>query len=68
MCYNITILAPFVKERIMKRSRKTKNKRLKRSNPFAKAVRTPLFKSRVEKDRKKEAKKTGKYLDADQEE
>ncbi|SVB48840.1 uncharacterized protein METZ01_LOCUS201694 [marine metagenome] len=52
----------------MKRSRKTKNKRLKRSNPFAKAVRTPLFKSRVEKDRKKEAKKTGKYLDTDQEE
>ena len=47
----------------MKRSRKTKNKKLKRSNPFAKAVRTPLFKSRVEKDRKKEAKKTGKYLD-----
>jgi len=61
-------LAPFVKERIMKRSRKTKNKRIKRSNPFAKAVRTPLFKSRVEKDRKKEAKKTGKYLDTDQEE
>jgi len=61
-------LALFVKERIMKRSRKTKNKRLKRSNPFAKAVRTPLFKSRVEKDRKKEAKKTGKYLDTDQEE
>jgi stalled ribosome alternative rescue factor ArfA len=51
----------------MKRSRKTKNKKLKRGNPFAKAVRTPLFKSRVEKDRKKEAKKTGKYLDADQE-
>ena len=68
MCYNITILALFVKERIMKRSRKTKNKRIKRSNPFAKAVRTPLFKSRIEKDRKKEAKKTGKYLDADQEE
>jgi stalled ribosome alternative rescue factor ArfA len=41
----------------MKRKRKTRNKR---SNPFAKAVRTPLFKSRVEKDRKKEAKKTGK--------
>ena len=49
----------------MKRSRKTKNKKLKRSNPFAKAVRTPLFKSRVEKDRKKEAKKTGKYLEED---
>ena len=48
-------------ERIMKRNKK--NKRIKRSNPFAKAVRTPLFKSRVEKDRKKEAKKTGKYLD-----
>jgi hypothetical protein len=49
----------------MKRSRKTKNKRFKRSNPFAKAVRTPLFKSRVEKDRKKEAKKTGKHLEED---
>jgi stalled ribosome alternative rescue factor ArfA len=43
----------------MKRSRKTRNKR---SNPFAKAVRTPLFRSRIEKDKKKEAKKTGKYL------
>jgi len=59
-------LASFVKERIMKRSRKTKNKRIKRSNPFAKAVRTPLFKSRVEKDRKKEAKKTGKFWDDDE--
>jgi stalled ribosome alternative rescue factor ArfA len=45
-----------------KRKLKIKNK-IKRSNPFAKAVRTPLFKSRVEKDRKKEAKKTGKYLE-----
>ena len=59
-------MASFVKERIMKRSRKTKNKRIKRSNPFAKAVRTPLFKSRVEKDRKKEAKKTGKFWDDDE--
>jgi stalled ribosome alternative rescue factor ArfA len=50
----------------MKRNRKTKNKKIKRSNPFAKAVRTPLFKSRVEKDRKKEAKKTGKYFDDDE--
>jgi stalled ribosome alternative rescue factor ArfA len=50
----------------MKRNRNTKNKKIKRSNPFAKAVRTPLFKSRVEKDRKKEAKKTGKYLDEEE--
>jgi len=47
----------------MKRNRKTKNKR---SNPFAKAVRTPLFRSRVEKDRKKEAKKTGEYLNVEE--
>ena len=63
MCYNIVYWRYLLCERIMKRSRKTKNKKLKRGNPFAKAVRTPLFKSRVEKDRKKEAKKTGKYLD-----
>tara|TARA_R110000751_G_scaffold31347_2_gene79968 strand:- start:273 stop:416 length:144 start_codon:yes stop_codon:yes gene_type:complete len=47
----------------MKRNRKTKNKR---SNPFAKAVRTPLFRSRIEKDKKKETKKTGEYLNVEE--
>ena len=43
-----------------KRIRKPKiNKR----NPVAKALRTPKFRSRVELDRKKESKSTGKYLD-----
>jgi hypothetical protein len=49
-----------VKKKSKKRIRKPKiNKR----NPVAKALRTPKFRSRVELDRKKEMKTTGKYLD-----
>ena len=49
-----------VKKKSKKRNRKPKiNKR----NPVAKALRTPKFRSRVELDRKKEMKTTGKYLD-----
>ncbi len=45
-----------------KKSRKNKRKlKINRRNPVAKAVRTPRFRSRVELDRKKEMKKTGKY-------
>jgi|TARA_B100000929_G_scaffold231459_1_gene187929 hypothetical protein len=45
-----------------KKSRKNKRKlKINRRNPVAKAVRTPRFRSRVELDRKKETKKTGKY-------
>jgi stalled ribosome alternative rescue factor ArfA len=31
-------------------------------NKLLHAVRTPMFRSRVEKDKKKESKKTGSYL------
>ncbi len=49
-----------MKKKSKKRIRKLKiNKR----NPVAKALRTPKFRSRVELDRKKESKSTGKYLD-----
>ena len=49
-----------VKKKSKKRNRKPKiNKR----NPVAHALRTPMFRSRVELDRKKESKNTGKYLD-----
>ncbi len=45
-----------------KKSRKNKRKlKINRRNPVAKAVRTPRFRSRVELDRKKEMKKTGKH-------
>jgi len=45
-----------------KKSRKNKRKlKINRRNPVAKVVRTPRFRSRVELDRKKETKKTGKY-------
>ena len=45
--------------------KKSKKKKLKinKRNPVAKALRTPRFRSKVELDRKKEMKNTGKYLD-----
>jgi|TARA_B110000263_G_scaffold12559_1_gene10570 stalled ribosome alternative rescue factor ArfA len=44
--------------------KKSKRKlRVNKRNPVARAVRTPRFRSRVELDRKKESKSTGKYLD-----
>ena len=48
-----------------RKSGKKKLKKLKitRRNPVAKAVRTPRFRSRVEIDKKREMKTTGKYLD-----
>jgi len=49
-----------MKKKSKKRNRKPKiNKR----NPVAKALRTPKFRSRVEIDRKKEMKNSGKYLE-----
>ena len=44
--------------------KKSKKKlRINNRNPVAKALRTPRFRSKVELDRKKEMKNTGKYLD-----
>ena len=49
-----------MKKKSKKRIRKPKiNKR----NPVAKALRTPRFRCRVEIDRKREMKKTGKYTE-----
>ena len=46
---------------IMKKKSKKKMKVSKR-NPVSKALRTPRFKIKVELDRKKEMKKTGKHV------
>ena len=47
---------------VMKKKSK-KKLRINKRNPVAKALRTPRFRSKVELDRKKEMKNTGKYLD-----
>jgi hypothetical protein len=49
-----------VKKKSKKRQKKPK---LNKRNPVAKALRTPRFRSRVEVDKKREMKSTGKYLD-----
>jgi hypothetical protein len=47
---------------VMKKKSK-KKLRINKRNPVAKALRTPRFRSRVELDRKREMKKTGKHTD-----
>ena len=49
-----------MKKKSKKRQKKPK---LNKRNPVAKALRTPRFRSRVEVDKKREMKSTGKYLD-----
>jgi|TARA_R110000803_G_scaffold99563_2_gene167654 hypothetical protein len=46
-----------------KSNRRQQKPKLNKRNPVAKALRTPRFRSKVELDRKKEMKNTGKYLD-----
>ena len=47
-----------------KKSKKRQQKpKLNKRNPVAKALRTPRFRSRVEVDKKREMKSTGKFLD-----
>jgi len=61
--YNISNWRNLWNRVVAKKKSKKKKLKINKRNPVAKALRTPRFRSRVEIDRKREMKSTGKYLD-----